>query len=120
MRTRPLAFFLLVLLACAGAFSATAEPVAPAAPPSVAWRNPVVARAAGALWGTPTASAVAPGFPLLRSADLVHWTRVGSVFGRPPAWVVGSLWAPELAVGPDGVRLYYTGRRADGRLCVGV
>lgn len=129
MRARPPTFFLLILLACAGVFSAAAEQVAPAAPPSVAWRNPVVARdfpdpsvarTAGAFWATSTASADAPGFPLLRSADLVHWTRMGSVFGRPPAWVVGSLWAPELAVGPDGVRLYYTGRRADGRLCVGV
>lgn len=108
---------------------ALAEDAPAPAPPPLAWANPVVAqdfpdpsaaRALGAWWATSTASAAAPGFPLLRSTDLVHWTRAGSVFPRKPAWATDSLWAPELALGADGVRLYYTGRRRDGRLCVAV
>src|SRR5947208_1988830 len=80
--------------------------VAPALAP-LSWENPVVAddfpdpsaaRVDGVAWATATSSARAPGFPLLRSTDLVHWDEVGSVFHRPPAWSTGSLWAPELVV----------------------
>jgi xylan 1,4-beta-xylosidase len=104
------------------------DSVAPV-PAPMAWANPILpqdfpdpsaARAEGSWWATSTASATAPGLPLLRSDDLVHWTRVGSVFRRMPAWATDSLWAPELAVGTDGVRLYYAGRRRNGRLCVAV
>ncbi|MGZ6641702.1 MAG: glycoside hydrolase family 43 protein [Solirubrobacteraceae bacterium] len=115
-------------LAVAGAY-ADADTVSAPVPVPKVWHNPIVAgdfpdpsaaRVGGVYWATSTSSAGAPGFPLLQSADLVHWTRVGSVFRRPPRWAKDSLWAPELAVGPDGVRLYYAARRRDGRLCVAV
>jgi xylan 1,4-beta-xylosidase len=111
--------------------------VPPAAPPPAAaaaplsYRNPVlrgdfpdpsVLRAGPEYWAATTSTASAPGFPLLHSTDLVHWTVVGQVFPQIPGWIAGDLWAPELVADPDhdGYLLYYAARRVNGPMCVAV
>lgn len=110
-----------------GAYEAAAPQPPPPAP--LAWQNPIVdedfpdpsaVRVDGAYWATSTSTARAPGFPLLRSTDLLHWEQAGTVLPGPPAWASDSLWAPELVVEPTGVRVYYTARRRNGPLCVAV
>jgi xylan 1,4-beta-xylosidase len=98
--------------------------------PALTYRNPVLAadypdpsvvRIGREYWATATSSAHAPGFPLVRSTDLVHWQAAGSIFPGPPAWASDSLWAPEIVTGPAGGTLvYYTARRTGGPLCVAV
>lgn len=113
-----------------GPLSAPAQAEAQA-PRALAYRNPVlrgdfpdpsVLRVGETYWATTTASWRGPGFPILRSGDAVHWTRVGQVFPRIPSWISDSLWAPELVRDPDRDRylLYYSARRARGPLCVAV
>jgi len=98
-------------------------------PIPITWTNPVIAtdfpdpsivRDENAYWATSTSSATAPGFPLMRSTDLIHWTRVGQLFPKLPSWASDSFWAPEIFVDADGVRLYYAARQRGGRLCVAV
>lgn len=123
-------FVLLALLLGAGAVRAQeATAPQPPPPPPLTWQNPVLAedfpdpsavRVNGVYWATATSTARAPGFPLLRSTDLVHWKSVGTIFVTPPAWASDSLWAPELVVEPTGVLVYYTARRRGGPLCVAV
>src|SRR4051794_7627083 len=112
-----------------GGAGARADDAAAPAPAPMSWQNPVVAgdfpdpsaaRVDGVYWATSTSTAAAPGFPLLRSDDLLHWQYAGTVFPRLPRWVAGSLWAPELVADESGVRVFYTARRRDGRLCVAV
>jgi beta-xylosidase len=119
----------LVILASLWGVGARADEAAAPVPAPLSWQNPVVgedfpdpsaARVDGVYWAASTSTARAPGFPLLRSTDLLHWEHVGSIFRRVPAWATDSLWAPELVVDSSGVRVYYTARRRDGRLCVGV
>jgi arabinan endo-1,5-alpha-L-arabinosidase len=52
--------------------------------------------------------------PMMRSADLVHWTPIGSVFTGAPAWIgaeLGSVpdtfWAPDLSFYDGQYHLYY-------------
>ncbi|MFC7532159.1 family 43 glycosylhydrolase [Actinoplanes sp. GCM10030250] len=52
--------------------------------------------------------------PIRRSADLVHWTYLGTVFDTPPAWVVEELgvapadfWAPDINYFDGEYHLYY-------------
>jgi xylan 1,4-beta-xylosidase len=126
-------FLGLLVLALTGAVQAAVAqaPVKRGAsgPLPVTWTNPVIAadfpdpsivRDGVAYWATATSSTAAPGFPLMRSTDLVHWTRAGMIFPRPPRWASDSLWAPEIFLDPAGVRVYYTARRRNGPLCVAV
>jgi beta-xylosidase len=93
------------------------------------WRNPVIAadfpdpsvvRDGDGYWATSTSSAAAPGFPLMRSTDLVHWTPAGTIFSTLPPWAADSFWAPEIYIDPGGVRVYYAARQRGGRMCVAV
>lgn len=107
---------------------------APAQPPVVlnapaAWTNPVigqdfpdpsVVRDGDRYWATSTSSASAPGFPLMTSTDLVHWTPAGTIFQQLPRWAADSFWAPEIFIDAGGVRVYYSARKRGGRLCVAV
>lgn len=131
---------LLALLACLtgvgavrGDDVAAPQPAAASLPPAqaLAYRNPVlrgdfpdpsVLRVGDVYWAATTSSLQSPGFPLLRSEDLVHWQTVGQVFPRIPSWISDSLWAPELVRDPDRDRflLYYAARRVNGPLCVAV
>ena len=121
-----LATGILVAFAALGSDRAgsTMTPVQP-----LSWRNPVIAsdfpdpsivRDGTTYWATSTSSAAAPGFALMRSEDLVHWTPAGQIFARTPAWAADSLWEPELFIDGGGVRVYYSARKRDGRMCVGV
>lgn len=53
--------------------------------------------------------------PILRSTDLVHWTRVGDALPDIPRWVVGGpagdMWAPHVLHHGGRYLLYYAGRR---------
>lgn len=82
--------------------------------------DPSIVRVGGEYWATATTSQWAPIFPLLRSTDLVNWTREGAVFEEPPAWSNGSYWAPEIAEHAGTFFVYYTARRKNGPLCVAV
>ena len=46
--------------------------------------DPSVIRVGDTFWATATTSQWAPLFPLMKSADLVNWTRAGAVFQDPP------------------------------------
>jgi beta-xylosidase len=119
----------LLVLAALGAAGARADDAIAPAPAPLVWQNPVVpgdfpdpsaTRVGNEFWATSTSTSLAPGFPLLRSTDLLHWEPAGSIFTRPPVWARDSLWAPELVVDQAGVRVYYTARDRIGRLCVAV
>jgi xylan 1,4-beta-xylosidase len=132
LSVRRLAAASLVMLSTLAASAVRAEVAAappPPPPPPLEWRNPLlaadfpdpsVARIGDVYWAAATSTARAPGFPLMRSTDLVHWEAAGAVFSAPPAWASDSLWAPELVVDPTGVRVYYTARRRGGPLCIAV
>jgi beta-xylosidase len=101
----------------------------PIKPAPLVWSNPVIAsdfpdpsvvHDHETYWATSTSSAAAPGFPLMRSTDLVHWTPAGTIFSQLPAWAADSFWAPEIFVDSSGVRVYYSARKRGGRLCVAV
>jgi beta-xylosidase len=120
---------LLVVLGALGAAGADADTAVAPAPSPLSWQNPVVAsdfpdpsavRVDGVYWATSTSTASAPGFPLLRSTDLLSWEVVGTIFTRPPRWAKDSLWAPEIVVDETGTRVYYTARKRRGPLCVAV
>jgi beta-xylosidase len=120
---------LLLVLGVLGAAGANADTAVAPAPSPLSWQNPVVpidfpdpsaVRVDGVYWATSTSTASAPGFPLLRSTDLLRWEVVGSVFSRPPRWAKDSLWAPEIVVDETGTRVYYTARKRRGPLCVAV
>jgi beta-xylosidase len=111
--------------------AAAQDAAAPVLPPPTpkAWSNPVIAsdfpdpsvvRDGETYWATSTSSAAAPGFPLMRSTDLVTWTPAGTIFSQLPAWAADSFWAPEIFVDPSGVRVYYSARKRGGRICVAV
>lgn len=48
--------------------------------------------------------------PILRSADLVHWTYAGDVFSSRPGWVASDagLWAPDIHFFNGQYYVYYT------------
>lgn len=127
-----LPWLLLAVVLTLGVRAAAAQdadaPV-PTRVPALAWRNPVieadfpdpaVVRVGETYWATSTASPAEPGFPLMSSTDLVHWSPAGTIFPRLPAWAGDSLWAPEIFADSAGVRVYYTARRRRGPLCVAV
>jgi xylan 1,4-beta-xylosidase len=72
-------------------------------------------------WAATTAGGGAHFPPILRSTDLVHWTVAGSIFNEDPAWTDGSrYWAPELQRQGDHYLAYYSSRKRDAGMCVGV
>jgi beta-xylosidase len=119
---------LSMLVAGAVRAEVAAAPLPPPAPP-LAWRNPLfaenfpdpsVARLGDVYWAAATSTARAPGFPLMRSTDLLHWDVAGAIFPTLPAWTSGSLWAPDVVADHGGVRVYYAARRRGGPLCIAV
>ena len=108
-----------------------ARAAAPAAAGPVAIANPVLAgdypdpsvtQVGSTYWATATSSNWGPTFPLLKSADLQHWTLVGHVFpGERPAWADYYFWAPEISHDENGkTYVFYTAHKRGGSLCVGV
>ena len=78
--------------------------------------DPTVVRVGGEYWATTTGGTM----PILRSTDLVNWTRAGSVFEDIPSWSDGRLWAPELFREGDRYLMYYSGAERGRRMCVRV
>jgi beta-xylosidase len=126
---RPVIVLCLALVLTVAVRSAVAQAPPTVSPVPARWTNPVIAadfpdpsivRDGGTYWATATSTDTAPGFPLMRSADLVHWTPAGTIFPRLPGWARDSFWAPEIYLDAGGARVYYAARRAHGRLCVAV
>ena len=84
--------------------------------------DPGVLRVGEAYYLVYTSGNARAAFPTLRSTDLVHWTRVGSVFpqGKRPSWTRSDFWAPEMHRVGRKYLVYYTARDKTQRLCVGV
>jgi xylan 1,4-beta-xylosidase len=120
---------LIVLAALVVAAPAHAGDVQKASDPPT-YRNPVyaddapdpsVVRIGPEYWALTTAVTGSRFPPILRSPDLVHWTRAGFLFSQPPAWTDGSrYWAPEMFRQGDRYLAYYSARRRNGSMCVAV
>jgi len=82
--------------------------------------DPSVIRVGDDYWATATSGNWSPEFPIMHSRDLVNWEAVGAVFPKPPAWVGSDFWAPEMSQDGGRFYVYYTGRKKNGPLCVGV
>jgi beta-xylosidase len=59
-------------------------------------------------------------FPILRSADLVHWKHVGDAFRGPAPWARDRHWAPSAIQHAGRTYLFYSARSRRGRHCVAV
>lgn len=125
LRALPLA--ILITATAAALASAQYTPPPPDPPP---YENPVVAgdfpdptvmRVGPEYWAITTASKGNPSPPILRSPDLVNWSRAGYLLLDPPAWSSGrQLWAPSLERDGDRYLVYYSARQKGGRPCVTV
>jgi xylan 1,4-beta-xylosidase len=104
-----------VLLACAGAPAAVANPVVPGDHP-----DPSILRTGGGWYATSTSDDWLPAFPMLHSTDLVHWQPAGAVLSRRPGWALNDFWAPELVRHDGTVLAYYAALAKSGRRCVAV
>jgi xylan 1,4-beta-xylosidase len=82
--------------------------------------DPSVIRYGDRFWATATTSNWAPAYPLLSSADLVHWKTEGHVFPTLPQWADYYFWAPEISEENGKVYIYYTAHKKEGGLCVGI
>lgn len=83
--------------------------------------DPSVVRVGNEYWATATSSEWAPLFPLLKSTDLENWEIVDHVFPEDlPGWAEAHFWAPEIAFDNDTYYIYYTAKKNNGPLCVGV
>jgi xylan 1,4-beta-xylosidase len=115
MQTRILLLALLATRLIAADKLNFSNPVLPGDHP-----DPSVIRVGNEYWATATTSEWAPLFPILKSADLVHWEHVGNVFEKRPAWSVGNYWAPEIAEHQGTYFIYYVGRKKGGPLSLAV
>lgn len=59
-------------------------------------------------------------FPILVSADLVHWGYAADVFTAAPSWGRGDWWAPAVVAHDRGYFLYYSGLSRSGIHCLAV
>ncbi|WP_189605797.1 family 43 glycosylhydrolase [Salinimicrobium marinum] len=83
--------------------------------------DPSVVRTGNEYWATATSSEWAPLFPLLHSTDLENWEIVDHVFPEGlPEWAEAHFWAPEIAYDNNKYYIYYTAKKKEGPLCVGV
>ena len=83
--------------------------------------DPTVMRIGPEYWAIATASSGEPSPPILRSPDLVNWSKAGSLLVEPPPWSSGrQLWAPSLERDAGRYLVFYSARRKYGRPCVTV
>lgn len=59
-------------------------------------------------------------FPILSSADLVHWSYAADAFAAAPAWGRGDWWAPAVVARGNRYFLYYSGLARSGMHCLAV
>lgn len=82
--------------------------------------DPSIVRAGNNYWATTTSAEWAPEFPIAKSTNLLDWTITGSVFKSRPGWTSGNFWAPEISYYKNKYYVYYTARKKDGSLCIGM
>lgn len=82
--------------------------------------DPSVTKIGNTYWATATTSNWMPAYPLLKSTDLVHWQRSGSVFPKLPDWADYYFWAPEISYENGKVYVYYAAHKKGGNLCLGI
>jgi beta-xylosidase len=83
--------------------------------------DPTVIRVGGNYYAAATTSDFAPNYPIFHSTDLINWTRIGAIFNKPPAWIKGDCWAPELSYHDGTYYVYYTARKKENNVsCIGV
>ena len=86
------------------------------------WADPSALFADGEYVALTTSGEWAPSFRVLRSPDLQQWRITGAVFRRPPRWVQGTFWAPEITRLGSGYAVFYSGRpkTSETAYCLGV
>src|SRR5690606_6953816 len=83
--------------------------------------DPSVVRVGKDYWATATSSEWAPLYPILHSTNLQDWEIVSHVFPENnPAWAEAHFWAPEISYEDGTYYIYYTAKKKNGPLCVGV
>ena len=133
MRVRHFAPALPLLAALAASFAwpaGSAGDASPSASDPPVYHNPVyasdapdpsVVRIGPEYWALTTAVTGSQFPPILRSPDLVNWTRAGQLFDQVPDWTDGSrFWAPEMFRQGDDYLVYYSARKPSGQMCVAV
>jgi len=93
----------------------------------VGYGDPAVLKTDDGYYLLATSNDAPDAFPILHSADLVHWEHRGFVFpeGDQPAWTatgrhVGDFWAPEMAQVGDQYWVAYTARQKNNALAIGL
>jgi arabinan endo-1,5-alpha-L-arabinosidase len=89
--------------------------------------DPAVVKTGDGYYLLATSNDAPDAFPILHSADLVHWQHQGFVFpeGHQPDWTatgrnVGDFWAPEMAVVGNEYWVAYTARQKNNALAIGL
>ncbi|UYZ64489.1 family 43 glycosylhydrolase [Hymenobacter weizhouensis] len=86
--------------------------------------DPTIAKIGDTYWASATSAEWGAVFPLFKSDNLVDWELVSHVFPTDaslPGWAGANFWAPEIFHEEGGkTYVYYTARKKDGPLCVGV
>jgi hypothetical protein len=89
--------------------------------------DPAVLRTDDGYYLLATSNDAPDAFPILHSADLVHWEHRGFVFaqGQEPTWTatgrqVADFWAPEMARVGDEYWVAYTARQKSNALAIGL
>ena len=124
-----LAGIAVTIAAILGSFFTPQQPVPEPVPAHVGpvfaadFPDPTVLRVGATYYGYGTATAwQQPGrlFPILESKDLVHWSYVADAFSAPPAWSIGSWWAPSVLHRGGAFYLYYGATARSGIHCLAV
>src|SRR3954469_9654109 len=82
--------------------------------------DPSVVKIGNEYWASATTSNWLPAFPLMKSADLIHWQQAGAIFDRKPEWADYYFWAPEISYDNGKIYVYYAAHKKGGNLCVAV
>ncbi|WP_207429121.1 family 43 glycosylhydrolase [Pedobacter sp. SYSU D00535] len=82
--------------------------------------DPSVVKIGKNYWATATTSNWMPAFPILKSKDLKKWETRSFVFEKRPDWADYYFWAPEISYENGRVYVYYSAKKKDGNLCLGV
>jgi beta-xylosidase len=120
--------FFLILSSCKNGDKSSKEEITSTEKTSITnpvlpgdYADPSVVRKGNDYWATATSSEWAPLFPILHSDNLQDWKIKGHVFpDKRPDWAEAHFWAPEIAYDNGKFYIYYTAKKKDGPLCVGV
>ncbi|MCW3081010.1 family 43 glycosylhydrolase [Segetibacter sp.] len=82
--------------------------------------DPSIIKIGDSYWASATTSNWMPAYPILKSADMVHWTTEGYIFNKLPDWADYYFWAPEITYENGKVYVYYSAHKKGGNLCLGI